>query len=67
MHQQLDMAVVAILSHGENGSIICTNGEKVKVQLVFFSLFTPKFLNKWDPSVKSNFIVTPIDIDPGAH
>ena len=25
------MAVVAILSHGENGSIICTNGEKVMV------------------------------------
>ena len=29
VHHQLDMAVVAILSHGENGSIICTNGEKV--------------------------------------
>ena len=33
VHQQLDMAVVAILSHGENGSIICTNGEKVIIQL----------------------------------
>ena len=32
VHQQLDMAVVAILSHGENGSIICTNGEKVNIQ-----------------------------------
>ena len=34
VHQQLDMAVVAILSHGENGSIICTNGEKVITHLV---------------------------------
>ena len=34
VHQQLDMAVVAILSHGENGSIICTNGEKVTFQPV---------------------------------
>ena len=37
VHQQLDMAVVAILSHGENGSIICTNGEKVNIQLYIYT------------------------------
>ena len=32
IHHQMDMAIVTVLSHGENGSIICTNGEKIEIE-----------------------------------
>ena len=41
------MAVVAILSHGENGSIICTNGEKVPIEDIL-----SKFNNREAPPLK---------------
>ena len=41
------MAVVAILSHGENGSIICTNGEKVLIEDIL-----SKFNNREAPPLK---------------
>lgn len=47
VHHQLDMAVVAILSHGENGSIICTNGEKVLIEDIL-----SKFNNREAPTLK---------------
>jgi len=66
VHQQLDMAVVAILSHGENGSIICTNGEKVPIEDIL-----SKFNNREAPPLKGKpkfFIFQScrgLKIDPG--
>ena len=34
MHGYMDMSVVCILSHGENGTIICTNGEKIEIEAI---------------------------------
>lgn len=66
VHHQLDMAVVAILSHGENGSIICTNGEKVPIEEIL-----GKFNNREAPPLKGKpkfFIFQScrgLKIDPG--
>jgi len=66
VHNQLDMAVVAILSHGENGSIICTNGEKVPIEDIL-----SKFNNREAPPLKGKpkfFIFQScrgLKIDPG--
>jgi len=46
-HVNLDMAVVCILSHGENGTIVCRNGEKVEVESVL-----QKFNNIEAPSLR---------------
>ena len=32
IHHKMDMAVICILSHGENGYIICTDGQKISVE-----------------------------------
>ena len=32
----MDMAVICILSHGENGYIICTDGQKISVEDILY-------------------------------
>lgn len=67
-HHQLDMAIITILSHGENGSIICTNGEKITIEEILF-----KFNNKEAPPLKGKpkfFIFQScrgLKIDPGVE
>lgn len=36
IHHQMDMAVICILSHGENGYIICTDGQKISVEDILY-------------------------------
>jgi len=65
-HVNVDMAVVCILSHGENGTIICRNGERVSVETVL-----NKFNNHSAPSLRGKpkyFLIQScrgLDIDPG--
>jgi len=66
MHGYTDMSVVCILSHGENGTIICTNGEKLEVESVL-----NKFNNQAAPSLRGKpkfFLIQScrgLDIDEG--
>jgi len=68
VHHQLDMAIITVLSHGENGSIICTNGEKIAIEDIL-----SKFNNKEAPPLKGKpkfFIFQAcrgLKIDPGVE
>lgn len=68
VHHQLDMAIITVLSHGENGSIICTNGEKILIEDIL-----SKFNNKEAPPLKGKpkfFIFQAcrgLKIDPGVE
>ena len=68
VHHQLDMAIITVLSHGENGSIICTNGEKILIEDIL-----SKFNNKEAPPLKGKpkfFIFQScrgLKIDPGVE
>ena len=67
-HVNLDMAVVCILSHGENGTIVCRNGEKVEVESVL-----QKFNNIEAPSLRGKpkyFLIQScrgLDVDLGVQ
>jgi len=67
-HHQLDMAIITVLSHGENGSIICSNGEKILIEDIL-----SKFNNKEAPPLKGKpkfFIFQAcrgLKIDPGVE
>lgn len=47
IHQQMDMTIVCILSHGEDGVIICTDGQKVSIETIL-----AKFNNRNAPPLK---------------
>jgi len=34
IHHQMDMAIVCVLSHGEDGVIICTDGQKIPIEAI---------------------------------
>ena len=65
-HVNIDMAVVCILSHGDNGTIICRNGEKVSVESIL-----QRFNNLEAPSLRGKpkyFLIQScrgLDIDRG--
>lgn len=62
------MSIVTVLSHGENGAIICTNGEKIQIEDIL-----TKFNNKEAPPLKGKpkfFIFQScrgLNIDPGVE
>eukprot|EP00088_Acartia_fossae_P065231 TRINITY_DN8041_c0_g1_i1.p1 TRINITY_DN8041_c0_g1~~TRINITY_DN8041_c0_g1_i1.p1 ORF type:complete len:472 (+),score=102.62 TRINITY_DN8041_c0_g1_i1:123-1538(+) len=66
MHGYTDMSVVCILSHGENGTIICTNGEKIEIEAIL-----NRFNNQAAPSLRGKpkfFLLQScrgLDIDAG--
>lgn len=66
MHAYMDMCVLCVLSHGENGTIICTNGEKVEIETML-----NKFNNQSAPSLRGKpkfFLIQScrgLDIDAG--
>ena len=47
IHHQMDMTIVCILSHGEDGVIICTDGQKVPIETIL-----AKFNNRNAPPLK---------------
>ena len=68
IHQKMDMAVICILSHGENGYIICTDGQKISVEDIL-----NKFNNKQALALKGKpkyFVFQAcrgLKIDPGVE
>lgn len=47
IHQQMDMAVVCVLSHGEDGVVICTDGQRISIEAILY-----KFNNSAAPPLK---------------
>ena len=47
IHQQMDMAVVCVLSHGEDGVVICTDGQRISIEAIL-----AKFNNSAAPPLK---------------
>ena len=68
IHHKMDMAVVCILSHGENGHIICTDGQKISVEDILW-----KFNNRQAAPLKGKpkyFLFQAcrgLKIDPGVE
>ena len=68
IHHKMDMAVICILSHGENGYIICTDGQKISVEDILC-----KFNNKQAAALKGKpkyFVFQAcrgLRIDPGVE
>lgn len=68
IHHKMDMAVICILSHGENGYIICTDGQKISVEDIL-----NKFNNKQALALKGKpkyFVFQAcrgLKIDPGVE
>jgi len=66
MHSYTDMCAMCILSHGENGTIICSNGEKMEVESVL-----NRFNNQAAPALRGKpkfFLIQScrgLDIDEG--
>ena len=64
----MDMAVICILSHGENGYIICTDGQKISVEDILY-----KFNNRQAAPLKGKpkyFLFQAcrgLKIDPGVE
>jgi len=65
-HVNVDMAVVCLLSHGENGTIICRNGEKMTIESIL-----GRFNNQAAPSLRGKpkyFLIQScrgLDVDGG--
>jgi len=68
IHHKMDMAVICILSHGENGYIICTDGQKISVEDILY-----KFNNRQAAPLKGKpkyFLFQAcrgLKIDPGVE
>ena len=68
VHVNLDMAVICLLSHGENGTIICRNGEKMSIESILL-----RFNNQEAPSLRGKpkyFLIQScrgLDIDNGVE
>ena len=68
IHQQMDMTIVCILSHGEDGLIICADGQKIPIEAIL-----GKFNNRTAPPLKGKpkyFLFQAcrgLKIDPGVE
>lgn len=47
IHHQMDMTIVCILSHGEDGAILCTDGKSISIEAIL-----AKFNNRMAPPLK---------------
>lgn len=47
IHHQMDMTIVCILSHGEDGTILCTDGKSISIEAIL-----DKFNNRMAPPLK---------------
>merc|ERR1711884_676738 len=47
IHHQMDMTIVCILSHGEDGTILCTDGKSISIEAIL-----AKFNNRMAPPLK---------------